>query len=119
MPSWFPWGAKPPPPSPLDKLPKLPKDKDEVVAAVNNSISSLQERIASLPPNVLAGSAFALGVVSSIGVSRIHARFFRRIRSEAYVTPDVLKSQRWIKGYVTRSVLYLHYGVISAKPLPV
>ena len=119
MPSWFPWGAKPPPPSPLDNLPKLPKDKDEVVTAVNNSVSSLRARIASLPTNVLVGSAFVIGAASSLGAVRIHARFFRRIPNEFWVTPDILKRKIWIKGYVTRSVVYLLYVVLLAKPLPV
>jgi len=52
-------------------------------------------------PTTLSAIAFAVGCLSTITLSRIHRRYFRRFPSSEWVTPDVLKRRRWVKGVVT------------------
>ena len=57
-----------------------------------------------VPREQLLAGAFAAGCISAIIVRRVHVRYLRRLPSSEWVTPDVLKKKRWIKGFVTRFV---------------
>jgi len=50
---------------------------------------------------VFALSCFALGAGSAMGGAFVYRRFFRRLRSSGWVTPDVLKRKQWVRGVVT------------------
>jgi hypothetical protein len=47
--------------------------------------------------------AFLLGSATALGASTVYRRFFRRIRSAEWITPDFFGRKRWITGVVTRS----------------
>ena len=51
--------------------------------------------------------AFLLGSAATLGASTVYRRFFKRIRSAEWITPDLLGRKRWITGVVTRSVCHL------------
>ncbi|EMD32806.1 hypothetical protein CERSUDRAFT_143387 [Gelatoporia subvermispora B] len=63
--------------------------------------SALDARLASLPPHLVALSAFLLGGASALTARHAYARYFRRIPNSDWVTPDILAKRRWVKGYVT------------------
>jgi len=79
-PSWASWGDS--------------KSPDELV-------SKVKARIESLPPPVLALSGFALGSMTTVTVTLVYARFFRRLKNGDWLTPDYFAKRRWIKGVVT------------------
>jgi hypothetical protein len=63
-----------------------------------------------LPPveldtNATIALAFLLGSATALGASIVYGRFFKRIRSSEWITPDLLGRKRWITGVVTRCVL--------------
>jgi hypothetical protein len=49
--------------------------------------------------------AFLLGSATALGASTVYGRFYKRIRSSEWITPDLLGRKRWITGVVTRCVL--------------
>jgi hypothetical protein len=49
--------------------------------------------------------AFLLGSATALGASTVYRRFFKRIKSAEYITPDLFGRKRWITGVVTRCVL--------------
>ena len=66
-----------------------------------------------LPPveldtNKVIAIAFFLGSATTLGASTVYRRFFKRIRSAEWITPDLLRRKRWITGIVTRCVLVFH-----------
>jgi hypothetical protein len=82
--------------------------------ASSDSDWSLQSpRPPPLPPfeldtNAVIALAFLLGSATTLGASTVYRRFFKRIRSAEWITPDLLKRKRWITGIVTRCVLVFH-----------
>lgn len=54
------------------------------------------------PVEVIILCAFGLGSLSTLIVTRLHARYVRRIPSVDWVTPDIFAKKRWIKGIVTK-----------------
>jgi hypothetical protein len=58
-----------------------------------------------LDTNATIALAFLLGSATALGASTVYRRFFKRIRSAEWITPDVLRRKRWITGVVTRCVL--------------
>lgn len=95
MSSWLPWGSKPPPPKSLeDRVVELKKDANALLSNVN-------KRASELPPYILISSAFALGGATALSGWHVYARYVRRVPNHNWVTPDILKSKRQIKGYVT------------------
>ena len=69
-------------------------------------------RIPRIPPVKLGldndaaiALAFLLGSATALGAPTVYRRFFKRIRSAEWITPDLLKRKRWITGVVTRCVL--------------
>lgn len=69
------------------------------------AISELESAVFALPPHLLALCALCIGSAGTISARYIYRRYWKRIPSAEWVTPDILKRRRWIKGYVTRSVL--------------
>ncbi len=49
--------------------------------------------------------AFLLGSATAFGAFTVYHRYFKRIRSAEWITPDMLRRKRWITGIVTRCVL--------------
>ncbi|KAI0790109.1 hypothetical protein BC629DRAFT_1593251 [Irpex lacteus] len=64
------------------------------------SIAYAQDYVARLPTETLAISSFCLGASTYAIASFIRRRYFVRIPSADWVTPDMLKT-RWFKGRVT------------------
>ena len=107
MPSWSFWGSKPKPepPSPLDDLPKLRyRTVQEVIPELKTRFDA---HVFSLPPHTLIASTFVLSSAFTLGARHVYTRYFRRIRSTEWVTPDMLGTGRWYKGYVVKCVDYL------------
>ena len=65
---------------------------------------NLAAKALSLPPAILLLSAFLAGSATTAGGLGLYRRYWRRIPTADWITPDILTRQRWIKGYVTRSV---------------
>jgi hypothetical protein len=85
--AWLTWtSAKAATPSPSEK----------------GLVSELKEKIASTPAPVLALSVFAVGSFTTVTSALVYRRYFRRIPTGDWVTPDVFSKRRWIKGVVTR-----------------
>lgn len=55
-------------------------------------------------PAAIALAGFLLGSATTLGASAVYRRFFKRIRSAEWITPDLLRRKRWITGIVTRCV---------------
>jgi len=58
-----------------------------------------------LDTNAIIALAFLLGSATALGASSVYRRFFKRIKSAEWITPDLLRRKRWITGVVTRCVL--------------
>ena len=58
-----------------------------------------------LDTNATIALAFVLGSATALGASTVYRRFFKRIKSAEWITPDLLRRNRWITGIVTRCVL--------------
>jgi len=58
-----------------------------------------------LDTNAAIAFAFLLGSATALGASTVYRRFFMRIKSAEWITPDLLRRKRWITGVVTRCVL--------------
>lgn len=70
------------------------------------SFAYAQDYVARLPTETLAISSFCLGASTYAIASFIRRRYFVRIPSADWVTPDMLKT-RWFKGRVTAYVYLL------------
>jgi len=46
---------------------------------------------------------------TTLGVSSIYRRFFKRIKGTDWITPDLVERKRWITGIVTRCVFPLTF----------
>ena len=74
---------------------------------------------AELDTNTVIALAFVLGSATTLGASAVYRRFFKRIRSAEWITPDVLRRKRWVTGVVTRCVLVFHdRSLIQVNTLP-
>jgi hypothetical protein len=65
-------------------------------------LDQLAERASAIPPPILALSAFTIGSATTIIITLIHRRYFRRFPNSDWMTPDVFEKKRWIRGVVTR-----------------
>ncbi len=61
-------------------------------------LAALNAELGRLPPYVL----LALGAALCLAADRAYVRYLKRIPNSGWVTPDMMKRRRWIKGYVTR-----------------
>ncbi|KAH7912076.1 SNase-domain-containing protein [Hygrophoropsis aurantiaca] len=77
-----------------------PKAKDRFVRAKKKVKDRLHSKFAPQVA-VIALSAFALGSVSTIAATITYRRYLCRLRTSEWITPDILKRRRWIKGVVT------------------
>ncbi|KAG0691481.1 hypothetical protein DFH29DRAFT_986269 [Suillus ampliporus] len=57
-----------------------------------------EEQSSSLPSEQ---HSFFLGSVSTLGATFVYRRYFRRLRTAEWVTPDVLERRGWVRGVVT------------------
>ncbi|KAH9919059.1 uncharacterized protein B0H18DRAFT_1029617 [Fomitopsis serialis] len=95
----WPWTVRQEAPSrnkPETKPPEI--DNLDDVAAV---IRELKARTLSLPVDILLLSAFVAGSATAAGSIGIYRRYWRRLPSADWITPDILAKGRWVKGYVT------------------
>lgn len=90
MSSWNPWAAP------------APQRKEDTL--FGDAYTSLASRVAALPAPTLAASAFAAGVLATLGVSFAYKRNFKRITNVEWITPDIYARKQWIKGRVVRFV---------------
>ena len=125
---WLPWSSSSssppaPPPSPPPPPPQ-PKTAQEQLDAYTKQLQSrledgllalrsqasdpaaalaaLNARLAQLPPSLLLALGTALGAAGALGTRRAYVRYLKRLPNGDWVTPDVIRGKRWIKGYVTR-----------------
>ncbi|RDB17699.1 putative endonuclease LCL3 [Hypsizygus marmoreus] len=92
----WPWrkdSAKETPNAPLS-LPKVREEYDELVAQV-------QTGLASVPPPLLALTAFAVGSFVTVTATFLYTRYGRRLQNSEWITPDMFAKRRWVKGIVT------------------
>ncbi|KAG1750368.1 uncharacterized protein EDB91DRAFT_1217039 [Suillus paluster] len=75
---------------------------------VNRITSNIETRIraeacelGTRPAAYLILSGFFLGSVSTLGATFVYRRYFRRLRTAEWVTPDILQRKRWVRGVVT------------------
>ncbi|PIL26221.1 hypothetical protein GSI_11976 [Ganoderma sinense ZZ0214-1] len=103
---WIPWSTSPPPRS----QPQSPREyldhygtqlKSQLPDPLQKHWWDPQDLLAELgrhSPYIL----LALGAALGLAADRAYVRYLKRIPNSGWVTPDMLKSRRWIKGYVTR-----------------
>ncbi|KAI0669021.1 SNase-domain-containing protein [Trametes maxima] len=108
MPNWIPfWGSNSPEPSSPQTNTNAPSSTSnvavdaDIVRDAGELVTSIETRVASLPPHLLIISTFLVGGATALGGYRVYARHFRRIRNGEWVTPEMLKKRRRVKGYVT------------------
>lgn len=82
------------------RQPKLKKLHDAPVV-----IQELAAKALSLPTDILVLSAFLAGSATTACSIAVCRRYWRRLPTAEWITPDILSKGRWIKGYVTRSAL--------------
>lgn len=70
-------------------------------ANVQNLLRAKAYELASRPVAYLVLSGFVLGSISTLGATFVYRRYFRRLRTAEWVTPDVLQQKRWVRGVVT------------------
>ncbi|EKM75415.1 hypothetical protein AGABI1DRAFT_80027 [Agaricus bisporus var. burnettii JB137-S8] len=68
---------------------------------VDEGLERAQNQLESMPVNLVALVAFALGGASSLGGALLYARYGRRIRNTDWITPNLFTRKRWIRGIVT------------------
>jgi endonuclease YncB( thermonuclease family) len=73
----------------------------EYNANVKDRLKSKAYELASRPAAYLVLSGFFLGSVSTLGATFVYRRYFRRLRTAEWVTPDILQRKRWVRGVVT------------------
>jgi hypothetical protein len=71
-------------------------------------VERLKDQAALIPPPALVLSIFALGSASTMIAAFVYRRFFRRLRTGDWITPDVFSKKKWIKGVVTRSSTHFY-----------
>jgi hypothetical protein len=74
----------------------------EYNANVKERLRSKAYELVSRPAAYLVLSSFFLGSVSTLGATFVYRRYFRRLRTAEWVTPDILQRKRWVRGVVTR-----------------
>ncbi|KAI1795409.1 nuclease [Ganoderma leucocontextum] len=98
---WIPWGPSSPP------QPQSTREHiDHYRSQLQSQLQDLQKpdhpallaELEKLPPYLL----LALGAALGLAADRGYARYLKRIPSSEWVTPNITKSRRWIKGYVTK-----------------
>ncbi|PCH42881.1 nuclease [Wolfiporia cocos MD-104 SS10] len=97
--SKWPWGTSDEPAAHQDQAP-VNWFPASVRALVGGNVNA-QAGSATLPPQLLAISAFCLGSATTLGLVCIYSRYVRRIPNAEWVTPEMLAKRRWIKGCVT------------------
>ncbi|KAG2079665.1 SNase-domain-containing protein [Suillus discolor] len=73
----------------------------EYNANVQNRLRAKAYELGSRPAAYLVLSGIFLGSVSTLGATSVYRRYFRRLRTAEWVTPDVLRRKRWVRGVVT------------------
>ncbi|KZT25059.1 nuclease [Neolentinus lepideus HHB14362 ss-1] len=95
MTSWLPWRSSSTETSQVSKSSK-PADPPSSLP------SSLDfKQLTTLPPPLLALASFSLGSASALLAASVYRRYFRRIPNGDWVTPDIFRNRRWVKGVVT------------------
>jgi len=84
-------------------------DSGNAIPKPNQSLPSpppspLPLPLVELDTNAAIALAFLIGSVTTLGTSAVYRRFFKRIKSAEWITPDLLRRKRWITGIVTRCV---------------
>jgi hypothetical protein len=74
----------------------------EYNANVRDHLRSKAYELVSRPAAYLVLCSFFLGSVSTLGATFVYRRYFRRLRTAEWVTPDILQQKRWVRGVVTR-----------------
>lgn len=91
--------AKPEPPTTWDE--HLP-NTDGIRPAMRWYSGQLAAYTDTLSPEEVAFAAFATGAVSTALTTVVYKRYFKRIPSAEWLTPNILARKRWIKGRVVR-----------------
>ncbi|KAG1816737.1 uncharacterized protein BJ212DRAFT_1480596 [Suillus subaureus] len=73
----------------------------EYNANIKNRLRAKAYELGSRPAAYIVLSGFFLGSVSTLGVTFVYRRYFRRLRTAEWVTPDILRRKRWVRGVVT------------------
>jgi hypothetical protein len=80
-------------------------DSGEASPKPNQSLPPSPLPLVELDTNAAIALAFLIGSFTTLGASTVYRRFFKRIKSAEWITPDLLRRKRWITGIVTRCVL--------------
>ncbi|KAG0693879.1 hypothetical protein DFH29DRAFT_370226 [Suillus ampliporus] len=70
-------------------------------ANIKTRLRAKAYELGSPPTAYLIVSGFFLGSVSTLGATFVYRRYFRRLRTAEWVTPDVLERRGWVRGVVT------------------
>ena len=85
-------------------MPSLPWSARNKPHDVEDDLKRLRNGLQTIPTETLVVSAIVLGSVTTLGSTALYRRFFKRIPTSEWITPNILKKKRWIKGVVTRCV---------------
>ncbi|KAG2133784.1 SNase-domain-containing protein [Suillus bovinus] len=73
----------------------------EYNANIQNRLRARAYDLGSRPAAYLILSGIFLGSVSTLGTTFVYRRYFRRLRTAEWITPDILQRKRWVRGVVT------------------
>ncbi|ETW79608.1 hypothetical protein HETIRDRAFT_459646 [Heterobasidion irregulare TC 32-1] len=82
-------------------MPSLPWSARNKPHNVEDDLKRLRTGLQTIPTETLVVSAIVLGSVTTLGSTALYRRFFKRIPTSEWITPNILKKKRWIKGVVT------------------
>ncbi|KAH9837669.1 SNase-domain-containing protein [Rhodofomes roseus] len=94
---WSPQQTAPSPDKRRTKLVEIDSKLDDTAALIRE----LKAKTLSLPVDVLLLAAFLAGSASAAGTIGVYRRYWRRLPTADWITPEILVKGRWIKGYVT------------------
>jgi hypothetical protein len=84
--------------NPFDNFSSNARDSNNLQPSLSVQV---QDELRRLPPGVVAVTCFALGSLTTVGVTLVYKRYGRRLQNSDWITPDILARKKWIKGVVT------------------
>jgi hypothetical protein len=85
-----------------DSKPESPQtDDSKPTPAQALAIHDISRLLDQPDTSTIALVAFLLGSATAVGASSIYRRYFRRLPSAEYITPNILRRKPWVTGVVT------------------
>jgi hypothetical protein len=73
-----------------------------MMSTSNDKMKAVAETLNEIPRTHLALCAFLSGSLLTLATTALHRRYFHRLKTGDWITPDVFAKRRWIRGVVTK-----------------